>query len=576
MKNVIRLTLFSTFCLTAVVSYGQGWDENSKLEDTEIIVEKDRKIELPVASRNFEKVKVEAPRPETQAVEYVINDLKLANHPVPVQMRVLTIKQEDLPLIYGNHVRAALGNYFTPYLHGYFHNTRNTQYSVGAEVRHLSSANGPVEKGKSGMSSTGLQLTGEAYRESLTIGAMVGYEREGYHFYGYDRNLLKEISEKDIEQKFNRINSRVFINNSNSQSKFKTELGLGYNYISDNHEMKEGDFRVDATGNYALTDKSAIRAELNGSFIGYDAADFSASRSYFRARPYYQANFGNLNLVLGGTIAYSNDTLNDAPSVYIYPHLQVAYQLLENTVTVFGGITGDLERNSMFSLTRENQWLAGAIPTTGASDGYVANTYVQNSSKQLDIFAGVRGTVGPQLGYQLRAGYQRYSNLYFYNNSPIDSARFSLFYDNGVTSAPYANAELNYTASERLRLGVKVNYTAWNVVSVRYPGMEIGTDRALHRPNLISNLFATYNISNKIFFTADFYYIGKTDALNLITNQINPTDNVTDLSLKIDYRFSNRFSAFFMLNNVLSKKYERYLYYPVQGIQVLGGVSYSF
>ena len=39
----------------------QGWGETNKLEDAEIIVEKNRVNELPEANRNYEKFKIEPP-----------------------------------------------------------------------------------------------------------------------------------------------------------------------------------------------------------------------------------------------------------------------------------------------------------------------------------------------------------------------------------------------------------------------------------------------------------------------------------------------------------------------------------
>jgi outer membrane receptor protein involved in Fe transport len=49
-----------------------------------------------------------------------------------------------------------------------------------------------------------------------------------------------------------------------------------------------------------------------------------------------------------------------------------------------------------------------------------------------------------------------------------------------------------------------------------------------------------------------------------------------DLGLGAEYRITDRFSAFLKLNNLLNQGYERWYNYPVQGLNVLAGVGFSF
>jgi len=53
-------------------------------------------------------------------------------------------------------------------------------------------------------------------------------------------------------------------------------------------------------------------------------------------------------------------------------------------------------------------------------------------------------------------------------------------------------------------------------------------------------------------------------------------DPALDLNAKVDYFLSKKISAFLKFNNLLSSNYQLYLYYPVRGFQVMGGVSWSF
>ena len=53
-------------------------------------------------------------------------------------------------------------------------------------------------------------------------------------------------------------------------------------------------------------------------------------------------------------------------------------------------------------------------------------------------------------------------------------------------------------------------------------------------------------------------------------------DPIFDFNLGMEYRFTKKLSAFVDVNNILSKNYEIWGNYHVQGINVMAGVTYSF
>jgi hypothetical protein len=53
-------------------------------------------------------------------------------------------------------------------------------------------------------------------------------------------------------------------------------------------------------------------------------------------------------------------------------------------------------------------------------------------------------------------------------------------------------------------------------------------------------------------------------------------DNAIDLNLSGKYEFTRKLSAFVQLNNFGFRKYEKWMGYPVQSFNLLGGISYSF
>src|SRR5688572_21323570 len=216
MKNTFKITGMAMLLAFGPVAGFQafaqkGWNNDGKLESTEIVVEKNKILELPEASRNYEKFRIDPPEKKTNKVTYRFTDYKLSDQDVPLSVRVLTIKQEDLPKLYGNYVKAGFGNYTTPYLKGYFHNKRDDKGSYGGYVSHVSS-NGPI-KDISDVSNSEIGVNGEGYMGNFTIGGKASYERDGYNFYGYNPALLREGETRFYEQSFNRIGAEAYLNN---------------------------------------------------------------------------------------------------------------------------------------------------------------------------------------------------------------------------------------------------------------------------------------------------------------------------------------------------------------------------
>jgi hypothetical protein len=532
-----------------------GWGGNNKLEDAEIVVEKNRVNELPEANRNYEKFKIDPPEKKPQQVVYRFADYTLSDLQLNLPVRVLTIKQDELTRINGNYVKLGFGNYGTPYLKGYFHNKRSPHMSYGADVSHVSSSKGPVPN--SGVSNTALNLNGEMYDQDITLGGRISYGRDKYNFYGYKLPETVTASPDTIEQKFNRVGAEGYLNNKlATKSALQYQASLGFDYLNDNYNARELDVRLGLGSVYKLDDVAGIRLDGDLSFVSHkDSA--TTKRTYVRFKPSYERKTDVFNLTLGATIAYTGDTVNNARKFNVYPNVRMAYELVDDKLQVFGGVAGDLERVTLSRLTQENPFLA-------------ANVAVADANKVLDVFGGLTGNLGRDVKFTGRVAYQSFRNLYFFNNSPLDSAKFNLVYDNGTTQVVNFFGDLTYNRSERLRLGVKADYNAYSTDALAEP---------FHRPAFQSQIYGSYNLHDKIFFHSELYYISSTFGQITRTNGeqvLRQTDKIVDLNVKVDYRFSDKFSTFVMGNNLLGKEYQRFVNYQNKGLQAIVGISYIF
>jgi hypothetical protein len=334
------------------------------------------------------------------------------------------------------------------------------------------------------------------------------------------------------------------------------QASLGFGYLNDYYNARELDIRLGLGTSYKLDANAAVRLDGDLSFVSHkDAA--TVKRTYARFKPAYERTTDLFNLTLGATIAYTGDTVNNARKFNVYPNVRMAYELVDDKLQVFGGVAGDLERTTLFKLTQENPYLN-------------QNAAVADVNKVLDVFGGLTGNLGKNVKFTGRVAYQSFRNLYFFNNSGSDSSQFDLVYDNGTTRVVNFFGDLTYNQSERLRLGVKGDYNAYSTDAL---------DEPFHRPAFQSQIYGSYNVNDKIFFHSELYYISSTFGQVTRANGqrvLKETDNIVDLNLKVDYRFSDKFSTFVMGNNLLGKNYQRFVHYQNKGLQAIAGISYTF
>ena len=99
-------------------------------------------------------------------------------------------------------------------------------------------------------------------------------------------------------------------------------------------------------------------------------------------------------------------------------------------------------------------------------------------------------------------------------------------------------------------------------------------------------MFGTYNVFDKLmvgvegYFYAASYGISYLPASRIgvprIADFYRATDPIIDLNLRADYRVTPKISIFARGNNLVNRQYQRFYGYPVKGINVIGGATYTF
>lgn len=545
------------------------------IQDAEIEIVKDRVNTLPEATRNFEKIKLAPPPKPTRQVTYTYPDFRLPATRLNPSVQVLTVAQEELEPLTGNYVKLGLGNYGSVYGRAHLHSTRNDQYSYGLDVRHNSSSTGPVDGKNSGASLTSAAATGEYYMGTAALGLALDFARDLYHFYGYDRSkLTTEPSADDIKQTFTRFGARAYARNRATDAALQYEVGVGFKRFGDRYGVGENNFLVGGKVGYALSETSRLTLDAQGSFISEQqplglvgqTIDQSRTRNFFQATPAYElTGKTGLSLTLGATLGYSSDTLRGVGKGMINPAVRLGYAVVPEKFQLYAGLGGAIQRVTRYDLSQENPWLA---PGQTLADTHAGPT----------VYGGFTATPVSGLELAARGTFGRSRNLYFYQNALADTSKFNLVYDSTAINVVNVHAEALYSAGEKVRVGVKADYNHYGVK---------GLAQAYGRPAFLGTLYGTYNASDKLLLGANFYYYSANYGIGYVLSPTMPqpaprtavdrqTNAVIDLSLRADYRLTPKFSVFAMGNNLTGRRYQRYLNYQSQGINVVGGLTYAF
>jgi len=551
---LLGIGLFSSFIVQA---QGEG-----EIEKVEIEIVKNREVSVPQAARNFEKIPPRPVEPIKPEISYQFRNLSFNVPDYNPVIRPLRLKAEPISKIYGNYVSAGLGNYASPYAEAYFTNKRNKNKYYGLKLFHRSFMIGPVDDKNSASGNTDVRLFGKAMTNNLAVGGFVNYENRTAYFYGYQPGTVTDRS--TTRQEYNIVSVGGEIENSNV-SNFTYNFKAGYSYLTDHYSASEGEVNLNYLSQYRIDDKKKVI--INGDYFlinRNDALINSSARHIFKVKPAYQFTpMDKLVLTAGANIVMENDTIGKQNGLHVYPNLSGSYQL-SPTVEGYAGLTGDIDKVSLHSLSRENVWVN-------------SNIDIFNTNRTLELLAGLRGKVSGKVSFGAGLSFATLKNFYYYQSGAGTlRSKFDVVYDNGNTQRVNFFGEMGYS-NESFKLSVRGDYYSYSTSIANQVTNQTNFEQtALNRPTYRVAINSSYNIFDKLLLSADFIGQGGIRALDLDSDTLVPLTAAVDLNFKANYFVSKQFSVFLNFNNILSSNYQLYLNYPVRGFQVLGGASWSF
>jgi hypothetical protein len=501
----------------------------------------------------------------------------IISRPLLVNFPVYTIDarkpdpENDIALL-KNYIKAGFGNYITPYAEFFANKPQSKRSALGFHFKHLSSQGDIKDYGESSFSITQADFYGKYMSSSRLWKAGITYNRHMVHRYGngnrdtlFNPTVFDTIAADSYRQVFNYLDGNIGFESLGSRGGALHHLvNLNMHYLSDRFEHTELNpvlmAGVDAETHWFGFSKSekigiAMQAELWANSFG---ADSSSSSFLVAFDPFFKTIFEEYELKVGLNASVVNDT---ATNLNIFPVIEGSLNIIPDILKIYGGIRGGVKRNSYKNLSDQNPFVAENV-----QPNFMKNKF--------EFYGGLNTSLGRHFDFNASVSGSKLSNMPFYYNDTTNLLRntFAVVYDNG--SMLKVNGEFAFQNKEKLFLVIGATYNTFETDSIVKPW---------HCPEIQVYVSSKVVIKNKFTIKARIDASGKSYAPDYVKVAGKMTENIpieldgfADLSLGLEYHINKKFSVFADFNNLAGKNYQRWNGVPVFGINVLGGLTYSF
>ncbi len=548
-------TLIMT-CLPLLKTIAQKSQGEVKTDDIEIY--KDTKVTLPQANRIFEKIPTNVGDDARKPIRYEFVERKLpvqtpAFSPTVSMPQDNDDKTNSKAAKYNNIIRLGVGNFGHSFLEAHVGIPMGEDNYHGIYVKHNNFRLGPVGANYSGSSQNLIKVHSRTSFDAVKLEGALGWERRGFDFYGFTPKNY-DFPESLIFNSWNKFNFNGAISNNSKDSKIDYQFKSNLSYLFTHLKANELVWKGSLNGVFAIKDE--LSAGLEGTLVLAQRQDsLTLYRNLYKLKPTFQYKNDRFTITAGLNVINDREknTLNNS---YIYPIVKLDAQIVQG-VKIFVGYEGDVYANNLTSYLLENSWLNRFIE-------------LRNTRKTADFYAGGKASLQNGLDLEAKISYANYKDFYVFNNSGRDSTRFEALYSDDSTTVKVTNfmAQVSYQIPEMFRSNLKFDVNVFSGLG--------NLKTAWHRPTFSATWNNTFTIKQKLLVSSDLYFLSGIKGKNFVTNKEVKLDPIVDLNFKFTYLISDHFNVFVSANNVFNKNYQRYLYYPTQGVNFLGGLSYSF
>ncbi len=523
---------------------------------------------IPDVQKVSEEAVIQDSAKNKVAVDYELYSRKHATMFEVDPIKAANMRGELLKKIYPGYARAGFGTYMTPYAEVFYNSTRSKKLMGGVHLKHLSSDGKIAEVPYSGFSQNLLALSGKSFIKKTAVSGGLDYDRRVVRYYGLNSVDLADsnsvwydfdVDKNSIKQRYQLVGVNASLHDlypvDSQATKFRA--GISYYNFRDLNNAEENNVNVNSDVSFYYRDfdlfvKGGIDYYKNNTNL------LESSNALLALRPGIRFKQDKWHLNAGVSL-FSG--MGDTKMFRLAPELDFTLKLFEDFLVLNAGTDSRYERASYKKLTDENPFLINTVE-------------LRNVWKPFRWYAGLLGAISSRLSFNLRASYVQLTDQYFYVNDTSygNWNKLNVVYDN--PSLFEFNGELAWQKHNKLRLSARVDYLGYTTSAEQ---------RAWHVPSLRLNVNGKYNLKDKIWITASIIGLNRQFARTFVFDTAGVASltelrmkGIADINLGGEYRYNKRMGLSLQLNNILNVRYSRFMNYPTQRFNAMGGVSISF
>ena len=555
------------------IVFAQKKDENIGTEVVNVV-----KPYTPTISDAF-KVK-ETPSlddEETQKkenIKYTIFSFPVASTFAPAKGKAAGVDKSPQEKIFSNYLTLAAGNYGTVNAELFVtENVSNTDY-FGGSLRHSSSQGGidGVFLDDKFMNTT-LDLTYGSRTNTMNWNADLGYQHQIYNWYGFYPGTItpETLATIDEQQTYHTlyVGGRLGLNNILKESSVK------FTRFWDAFGSAENRFVAKPSLEFDIVEQK-IKADfvldyISGSFdknmVGNAGIKYGFTNVGFQ--PSIKIQKDDLTVNAGVGFFYSAAQEQGESKFFIYPQVTGSYRVVGDLMIFYAGLEGGLKQNSYRDFVQENFFVSPTL-------------VVAPTDQKYDIYVGLKGKLANSVSYNIRGSYLNEDNRALFKSNGYEELvgfegyqygnSFNVVYDKLKTVSFFG--ELKADFSKNVAFGINGTFSSYST------DVE---NEAWNLPALKLGASLDVNITQKWYAGTNVFFVGERKDFAHFASLTQPTfdtevtlDSFFDLNAHIGYKHSERLTFFLKGNNLANQDYQRWLNFPVQGLQVLGGANYKF
>lgn len=547
--------------------------QDGDLEDIEVVIQKNKDIKLPKANRNYQMISDIPPVEIGERTELKFGEHKATLNSLDPSIRINKLKPEALDKYFGNYVRLGFGNYTNTYGEAFIGNKRDDKAFYNIALGHNGFRSGPQGRNSSQYRNY-VNVNGGLFMDKYTLSTNIFYDRLDFNYFmnnddgyfGPNGVLTEDNIFIPEENHYARFGLGLNLQKTAVNDYLNFEIPVSFKSISDGFDQSENNIQLGLNADYDLSLGKKINLRTDALFTTYNynekynafspqprelLADnnTSLSRQKFGISPTFELNESAFRIEGGLNLTYETDTFLE-DDVHIYPLLDFQYLGMQEDLIPYAGVRGGIINNTWYDLSAQYQALG-------------LNNALVFSNNKIEFYGGIRTSFLPKTDVDLG-----------FNYSNIDNLPVTILTGYGKLRAIYAK-NVNRTTlrlstktelSKNSSIGLQLNYNSYSMSD---------SIEAWHLPALESKLFYLQSIQDKIYINVDIFFINGIFAQATQDNMLE-LDPIFDLNAKVEYLFSERFSSFVELRNILSNNYQRYLLIESRGFQARAGLTYSF